>query len=92
MPLLTGKQAEEDGVVIATNSSWRLANWLAEYASLMRILRADAGSVWSGMAELFELYFLHTFHTFAEVSLADIVQSGQGRRQVRFHSVHQAPA
>jgi hypothetical protein len=62
-----------------TTSSLRLARWLAEYAQLLGALRADAGRVWSGMAELFELYFLHAFHAFADVSLAEL----SGRQQQR---------
>ena len=50
--------------------------WLAEYAQLMRILRADAGRVWSGAAELFELYLLHTYATFADVGLMDVLGRG----------------
>lgn len=42
----------------------------------MRILRADAGRVWSGAAELFELYLLHTYATFADVGLMDVLGRG----------------
>ena len=55
--------------------------WLAEYAQLMRILRADAGRVWSGAAELFELYFLHTYATFADVGLMDVLGRGSETQQ-----------
>lgn len=64
-----------------TNSSLRLAKWLTEYAQLMRIIRSDAGRVWSGMAELFELYFLHTFHTFGDITILELT-SPQQQRQV----------
>jgi len=76
-----GVRREDDGAPVLTNTSWRLARWLAEYAQLMRILRADAGRVWSGAAELFELYFLHTYATFADVGLMDVLgRGGEGRR------------
>jgi len=62
-----------------TSASWRLARWLAEYAQLMRVLRSDAGRVWSGAAELFELYLLHTYATFADVGLMEVLGRGGAR-------------
>ena len=64
-----------------TTSSLRLAKWLTEYAHLMRVIRSDAGRIWSGMAELFELYFLHTFHTFGDIPITALM-SPQQQRQV----------
>ena len=65
-----------------TTSSLRLAKWLTEYAHLMRVIRSDAGRIWSGMAELFELYFLHTFHTFGDIPITALM-STQQQRQVK---------
>lgn len=67
-----------------TNSSWRLLNWTAQYASLMRALRSEIGKVFSGLAELFELYLLHIFHTFSDTSLAQLVAQHQ-QQQVGLH-------
>ncbi len=63
-----------------TTSSLRLAKWLTEYAHLMRVIRSDAGRIWSGMAELFELYFLHTFHTFGDITIAALMSTQQQRQ------------
>ncbi|KAK9843494.1 hypothetical protein WJX81_005881 [Elliptochloris bilobata] len=73
-----GPRRDDDTTPVVTNASWRLARWLAEYAQLMRILRSDAGRVWSGAAELFELYFLHTYAMFADVGLMDVLGRGGG--------------
>ena len=70
--------------------------WLAEYAQLMRILRADAGRVWSSAAELFELYLLHTYATFADVGLMDVLGRGgatsRGLGLVTLFSLHHSLA
>ena len=63
-----------------TTSSLRLAKWLTEYAHLMRVIRSDAGRIWSGMAELFELCFLHTFHTFGDITIAALMSTQQQRQ------------
>lgn len=63
-----------------TTSSLRLARWLTEYAHLMRVIRTDAGRIWSAMAELFELYFLHTFHTFGDIPIAALMSTQQHRQ------------
>lgn len=63
-----------------TTSSLRLGKWLTEYAHLMRVIRSDAGRIWSGMAELFELYFLHTFHTFGDITIAALMSTQQQRQ------------
>jgi len=69
----------DDAGPVVTSASWRLARWLAEYAQLMRVLRSDAGRVWSGAAELFELYLLHTYATFADVGLMEVLGRGGAR-------------
>ena len=71
--------------VTVTNASWRLLQWMSDYADLMRMLRADSGKVYSGCCELFELYFLHVYHTFSDVPLAELA-SGRQTRQVHFSS------
>lgn len=75
--------AGAEAVPPMTTSSLRLAKWLTEYAHLMRVIRSDAGRIWSGMAELFELYFLHTFHTFGDIPITALM-SPQQQRQVAF--------
>ena len=65
-----------------TTSSLRLAKWLTEYAHLMRVIRSDAGRIWSAMAELFELYFLHTFHTFGDITIAALMSTQQHRQVI----------
>ena len=67
-----------------TTSSLRLAKWLTEYAHLMKIIRSDAGRIWSAMAELFELYFLHTFHTFGDITIAALMSTQQHRQVICF--------
>ena len=67
-----------------TTSSLRLAKWLTEYAHLMRVIRSDAGRIWSAMAELFELYFLHTFHTFGDITIAALMSTQQHRQVTDF--------
>ena len=56
-----------------TNASWRLLNWLSEYAELMLMLRSEASKVFCAMAQIFELYLLHVFYTFSSLSLADVI-------------------
>ncbi|KAK9823710.1 hypothetical protein WJX72_004829 [[Myrmecia] bisecta] len=68
---VSGRPAEE--MPMMTNSSWRMLKLMSEYAELMRILRSEAGKVFSGLAELFELYLLHVFHVFSDVSVAELV-------------------
>ena len=76
-----------------TTSSLRLGKWLTEYAHLMRVIRSDAGRIWSGMAELFELYFLHTFHTFGDITIAALMSTQQQRQVLhRFMSHRDNPA
>ncbi len=74
----------DDAGPVVTSASWRLARWLAEYAQLMRVLRSDAGRVWSGAAELFELYLLHTYATFADVGLMEVLGRGGARSRPPF--------
>ena len=76
-----------------TTSSLRLGKWLTEYAHLMRVIRSDAGRIWSGMAELFELYFLHTFHTFGDITIAALMSTQQQRQVLHeLMSHHYNPA
>ena len=56
-----------------TNASWRLLNWLSEYAELMLMLRSEAGKVYCAMAQMFELYLLHVFYTFSSLNLANVI-------------------
>ena len=56
-----------------TNASWRLINWLSEYAELMLMLRSEASKVFCAMAQMFELYLLHVFYTFSSLNLADVI-------------------
>ena len=56
-----------------TNASWRLVNWLSEYAELMLMLRSEAGKVYCAMAQMYELYLLHVFYTFSSLNLADVI-------------------
>ncbi len=56
-----------------TNASWRLVNWLSEYAELMLMLRSEASKVFCAMAQMFELYLLHVFYTFSSLNLADVI-------------------
>ena len=72
------------GVPPMTTSSLRLAKWLSEYAHLMRVIRSDAGRIWSAMAELFELYFLHTFHAFGDITIAALMSTQQHRQVTDF--------
>lgn len=65
-------RGENGGDVTMTNSSWRMLQWMSDYADLMRMLRTDSGKIYSCCCELFELYFLHVFHTFSDVPLAEI--------------------
>ncbi len=62
-----------------TNASWKLTNWLSEYAQLMRALRTESGCVFGGLCQLFELYLLHIYHTFSDISLAEL--SSPNRQQ-----------
>ena len=78
--LAAGAYAGTAEVPPMTTSSLRLAKWLTEYAHLMRVIRSDAGRIWSGMAELFELYFLHTFHTFGDITIAALMSTQQQRQ------------
>ena len=65
-----------------TNASWRLLNWLTEYAELMLMLRSEASKVFCAMAQMFELYLLHVFYTFSSLNLADVILPQQ-QQQVR---------
>ena len=78
-PKLSGARAGT-AVPPMTTSSLRLAKWLTEYAHLMRVIRSDAGRIWSGMAELFELYFLHIFHTFGDITITALMSTQQQRQ------------
>ena len=69
-----------------TNASWRLTNWMSEYAQLMRALRTESGRVFGGLCQLFELYLLHIFHTFSDVSLAEL-SSPNRQQQVSFDAL-----
>ena len=60
-----------------TNASWRLLNWLSEYAELMIMLRSEASKVFSAMAQMYELYLLHVFYTFSSLNLADVIEPQQ---------------
>lgn len=70
--LSTGRLDPEE-LPTMTNASWRLANWLSEYAELMLMLRSEAGKVYCAMAQMFELYLLHVFYTFSSLNLADVI-------------------
>ena len=63
-----------------TNASWRMLQWMRDYADLMRLLRTDSGKIYSSCCELFELYFLHVFHTFSDVTLVEIMCGQQSRQ------------
>jgi len=70
--LSTGRLDPEE-LPTMTNASWRLVNWLSEYAELMLMLRSEAGKVYCAMAQMFELYLLHVFYTFSSLNLADVI-------------------
>ncbi len=70
--LSTGRLDPEE-LPTMTNASWRLINWLSEYAELMLMLRSEAGKVYCAMAQMFELYLLHVFYTFSSLNLADVI-------------------
>lgn len=65
-----------------TNASWRLINWLSEYAELMLMLRSEASKIYCAMGQMYEFYLLHVFYTFSSYNLADIVTQEQ-QQQVR---------
>lgn len=69
-----------------TNASWRLVNWLSEYAELMLMLKSEAGKVYCAMAQMYELYLLHVFYTFSSLNLADVIMPQQQQQA----SIHQA--
>ena len=50
-----------------------------------RVLRSDAGRVYTAICELFEMYLLHTFRTFADISIGDMLTAvdGSSHQQVR---------
>lgn len=66
-----------EDVPTMTNASWRLINWLSEYAELMLMLRSEASKIFCAMAQMYELYLLHVFYTFSSFNLADIVVQEQ---------------
>lgn len=68
-----------------TNASWRLINWLSEYAELMLMLRSEASKIFCAMAQMYELYLLHVFYTFSSFNLADIMVQEQ-QQQVWSHA------
>eukprot|EP00884_Botryococcus_braunii_P000884 jgi/Botrbrau1/10797/Bobra.0064s0003.1 len=70
-----------DGSPTMTNASWRLMKWSAEYAGLMRVLRSDCGTVYSGLCELFEMYFLHVYFVFSDVPIMELVAQKQVKAQ-----------
>lgn len=70
-----------------TNASWRLINWMSEYAELMLMLRSEAGKVYCAMAQMFELYLLHVFYTFSSLNLADVILPQQ-QQQVMLLTMH----
>jgi hypothetical protein len=67
----------QDEIPTMTNASWRLIKWAREYAGLMRVLRSDCGTVYSGLCELFEMYFLHAYYVFSDVPIPEMVAQKQ---------------
>ena len=65
-----------------TNASWRLVNWLSEYAELMLMLRSEASKVYCAMAQMYELYLLHVFYTFSSLNLADVIMPQQQQQVI----------
>ena len=65
-----------------TNASWRLVNWLSEYAELMLMLRSEASKVYCAMAQTYELYLLHVFYTFSSLNLADVIMPQQQQQVI----------
>lgn len=81
----TSGRLDPEELPTMTNASWRLINWLSEYAELMLMLRSEAGKVYCAMAQMFELYLLHVFYTFSSLNLADVIlpqQQQQGGADV----------
>ena len=74
------KLAEE---LVVTTASWRMLQWMSQYADLMRLLSSDSGKIYSACCELFELYFLHVFHCFSGISIADVLKGQAGQVQPR---------
>lgn len=66
-----------------TNASWRLVNWLSEYAELMLMLKSEASKVYCAMAQMYELYLLHVFYTFSSLNLADVIMPQQQQQASR---------
>lgn len=77
---------DTDELPTMTNASWRLVNWLSEYAELMLMLRSEAGKVYCAMAQMYELYLVHVFYTFSSLNLADVIVPQQ---QQQVSSTHQ---
>ena len=71
-----------------TNASWRLINWLSEYAELMLMLRSEASKIYCAMAQMYEFYLLHVFYTFSSYNLADIVIQEQQQQVCHPQSKH----
>lgn len=68
-------------MLLMTNASWKMMQWLSEYAGLMRLLPSDASRIYSGCCQLFELYFLHVFYCYSEVPLVELFRK-DGYQQV----------
>lgn len=75
---------DTDELPSMTNASWRLVNWLSEYAELMLMLRSEAGKVYCAMAQMYELYLLHVFYTFSSLNLADVIVPQQQQQVSMF--------
>ena len=75
-------RADADELPTMTNASWRLLNWLSEYAELMLMLRSEASKIFCAMAQMFELYLLHVFYTFSSLNLADVILPQQQQQVI----------
>lgn len=79
----TGGYSSESGGpgAMVTNSSWRMARWMCNYASLMRTLPAASGAIFAGLAELYDLYLLHVFIAFGDVSVGELLMVAHAQQQ-----------
>lgn len=83
----TARAGRLDDVPTMTNASWRLINWLSEYAELMLMLRSEASKIFCAMAQMYEMYLLHVFYTFSSFNLAHVMVQEQ-QQQVCLFALH----
>lgn len=63
------KGGSSSTIAAATNSSWRMAKWMRDYASLMKTLPGAAVSIFNGITDLLDLYCLYVYLSFGDGSL-----------------------